>query len=138
MPIFDARTWSALSATKVQQQIAVTQYERAIQNAFREVADALAVRGTVDEQLAAQQSLVEASLTETHRLATLRFEKGVDSYLGVLDAQRSLFAAQQGSSPSGWRSRQPGAALRRARRWRRRGAGDHRDNHRNSVKPNPP
>jgi len=95
MPIFDARTWSALKASKVQRQLAVTQYERAIQNAFREVADTLAVRGTVGQQVAAQQSLVDA-LAEIHRLSTARYEKGIDSYLGVLDAQRSLFAAQQG------------------------------------------
>ncbi|HEX5222374.1 MAG TPA: efflux transporter outer membrane subunit [Verrucomicrobiae bacterium] len=94
MPIFDARTWSAHTAAKVQREIAVTQYEKAIQTAFREVADTLAVRGTVDEQVAAQQSLVNAS-RETHRLATSLFEQGIDSYLGVLDAQRSLFAAQQ-------------------------------------------
>jgi outer membrane protein, multidrug efflux system len=94
MPIFDARTWSALKAAKVQREIAVTQYEQAIQSAFREVADALAVRGTVDQQVAAQQSLVNAS-AETYRLATSRYDKGIDSYLGVLDAQRSLFAAQQ-------------------------------------------
>ena len=60
MPIFDARTWSALKVTKVEKEIAVTQYEKAIQTAFREVADALAVRGTVDEQLSAQQSLFDA------------------------------------------------------------------------------
>jgi multidrug efflux system outer membrane protein len=95
MPIFDARTWAAHRAAKVQRQMAVVQYEKAIQSAFREVADALAARGTMDQQLAAQQSLVDA-LTVTHRLATARFEKGVDSYLVVLDAQRSLFAAQQG------------------------------------------
>jgi outer membrane protein, multidrug efflux system len=58
------------------------------------VADALAVRGTVDEQVAAQQSLVNA-VAETHRLSLSRYDKGIDSYLGVLDAQRSLFAAQQ-------------------------------------------
>jgi outer membrane protein, multidrug efflux system len=95
MPIFDARTWSGLRATKVQQEIAVTQYEKAIQIAFREVADALATRGTVDQQVAAQQSLVNAS-AETYRLSNSRYDKGIDSYLGVLDAQRSLFAAQQG------------------------------------------
>jgi multidrug efflux system outer membrane protein len=94
MPIFDARPWSAHRAAKVQREIAVTEYEKAIQNAFREVADALAVRGTVDEQVSAQQSLVN-SLAETYRLANSRFDKGIDSYLGVLDAQRSLFAAQQ-------------------------------------------
>jgi multidrug efflux system outer membrane protein len=95
MPIFDARTWSAHQAAKVQREIAVTQYEKAIQTAFREVADALAVHATVGEQIAAQRSLVQA-VAETHRLATSRYDKGIDSYLSVLDAQRSLYAAQQG------------------------------------------
>ena len=95
MPIFDARLWSGLKATKVQREIALTQYELAIQNAFKEVADALAVRGTVDKQVAAQQSLVNA-VAETYRLSSLRYDKGIDSYLSVLDAQRSLYAAQQG------------------------------------------
>lgn len=94
MPIFDARTWSAYEVTQVQRDIAVAEYEKAIQNAFREVADALAVRGTVDRQIAAQQSMVEAA-TETYRLSSARYDKGLDSYLGVLDAQRSLYAAQQ-------------------------------------------
>lgn len=94
MPIFDARTWSAHRAAKVQREIAVAEYEKAIQSAFREVSDALAVRGTVDQQVAAQRSLTSA-LAKTYRLAQSRFEKGIDSYLGVLDAQRSLFAAQQ-------------------------------------------
>ncbi len=94
MPIFDARTWSAHRAAKVQREMAVTEYQKSIQSAFREVADALAVRGTVDLQVQAQISLVQA-LAETHRLANSRFDKGIDSYLGVLDAQRSLFAAQQ-------------------------------------------
>jgi multidrug efflux system outer membrane protein len=95
MPVFDARTWSAHRAAKVQQEIAVTQYERAIQSAFREVADALATRGTVNQQVSAQQSLVHAA-TETHRLSVSRYDKGIDSYLTVLDAQRSMYAAQQG------------------------------------------
>jgi multidrug efflux system outer membrane protein len=95
MPIFDARVWAAHRASKVQREMAVVQYEKAIQSAFKEVADTLAARGTLDQQLASQQSLVEA-LNATQRLASLRFEKGVDSYLVVLDAQRSLFAAQQG------------------------------------------
>jgi multidrug efflux system outer membrane protein len=94
MPIFDARLWSAYDATKVEKEIALAQYEKAIQTAFREVADALAVRGTVDEQVSAQQSLVDA-LSRTYRLSVVRYTKGIDSYLGVLDAQRSLFAAQQ-------------------------------------------
>lgn len=95
VPIFDARSWSALKVVKVEQEIAVAQYEKAIQTAFREVADALAVRGTVEDQLSAQQSLVEA-VSETYRLANARYAKGIDSFLGVLDAQRSLYAAQQG------------------------------------------
>jgi multidrug efflux system outer membrane protein len=95
MPLFDARTWSANRAANVQREIAVTQYEKAIQNAFREVADALAVRGTVTQEISAQQSLVKA-FAETYRLSNSRYDKGIDSYLGVLDAQRSLFAAQQG------------------------------------------
>ena len=95
VPIFDARAWSALDAVKVEQEIAVAQYEKAIQTAFREVADALAVRGTVEGQLSAQQSLVDA-VSETYRLSNARYTKGIDSFLGVLDAQRSLYAAQQG------------------------------------------
>ncbi len=95
MPIFDTRAWLALGVTKVQREIALTQYEGAIQNAFREVADALAVRGTVDQQVSAQESLVHA-VAETYRLSTTRYDTGIDSYLSVLDAQRSLYAAQQG------------------------------------------
>jgi multidrug efflux system outer membrane protein len=95
LPIFDARTWSALKVTKVDKEIAVAQYEKAIQGAFREVADALAQRGTLGDQLAAQQSLLEAT-AKTYKLSNARYEKGIDIYLNVLDAQRSLYAAQQG------------------------------------------
>ncbi|MBN2427806.1 MAG: efflux transporter outer membrane subunit [Deltaproteobacteria bacterium] len=95
MPIFDPRIWSALRATKVENKLVLTKYEKAIQTAFREVADALAVHGTMGKQLAAQQALVDAT-AETYRLADIRYNKGVDSYLTVLDAQRSLYGAQQG------------------------------------------
>ena len=95
LPIFDARTWGGLKSTKVEKEIAITQYEKAIQVAFREVADALARRGTLGDQMEAQQSLVAAT-AKTYRLSTLRYEKGIDIYLNVLDAQRSLYAAQQG------------------------------------------
>jgi multidrug efflux system outer membrane protein len=95
MPIFDARLWSALDASKTEREIALVQYEKAIQTAFREVADALAVQGTVDQQLDAQQSLVVAS-AQSYSLSNIRYVKGIDSSLGVLDAQRSLYAAQQG------------------------------------------
>ncbi|MFA5112442.1 MAG: efflux transporter outer membrane subunit [Desulfobaccales bacterium] len=95
LPIFDARTWSALTVTKVDKEIAVAQYERAIQGAFREVADALARRGTLGDQMEAQLSLVDAT-AQAYRLSNARYEKGIDIYLNVLDAQRSLYAAQQG------------------------------------------
>jgi len=95
MPIFDARTWAAYRVSKADREIALTRYEKTIQTAFREVADALAVQGTIDRQIAAQQSLVDA-VTETYRLSEERYTKGVDSYLGVLDAQRSQFSARQG------------------------------------------
>jgi len=95
MPIFDPRVWSALKITEVEKKSAIIQYEKAIQTAFREVADALAVRGTIDRQISAQESLVHA-VAETCRLSNVRYTKGVDSYLSVLDTQRSLYAAQQG------------------------------------------
>jgi multidrug efflux system outer membrane protein len=95
MPIFDARTWSAYDASKVDRELVLTQYEKAIQTAFREVADALAQRGTLGDQMAAQQSFVEAT-AESYRLSDLRYKSGIDSYLSVLDAQRSLYGAQQG------------------------------------------
>lgn len=93
MPIFDARLWSALRGITVEREIALAQYEKAIQTAFKETADALAIKGTVGDQLAAQESLVKAS-TDTYRLSNARYSKGIDNYLSVLDAQRSLFSAE--------------------------------------------
>jgi multidrug efflux system outer membrane protein len=95
IPIFDARTWSAYDVTKVEKEITIAQYERAIQAAFRETADALAIQGTVNRQIEAQQSLVDA-FAATYRLSQARYTKGIDSYLSVLDAQRSLYGAQKG------------------------------------------
>ena len=95
VPIFDAgRNQAGLDAARVGRDIAVAQYEKAIQTAFREVNDALAGRATLDAQLAAQQALLKAE-TERARLVDLRFAQGVAGQLEVLDAQRSLFAAQQ-------------------------------------------
>ena len=94
MPIFDARVWAALRVSKADQKIALTQYEKAIQTAFREVADSLAVQGTINRQVSAQQSLVDAT-AETYRLSNIRYEKGIDNYLSVLVAQQSLYAQQQ-------------------------------------------
>jgi multidrug efflux system outer membrane protein len=95
MPIFDPRIWAAYRVSKADRQIVQTQYEKTIQTAFREVADTLAVQGTIDQQLSAQQALVKA-VKEIYRLALQRYNSGIDSYLGVLDAQRSQFAAEQG------------------------------------------
>ena len=95
VPVFDPRTWSAVKVTETDKQLAIDQYKRAIQVSFKEVADALAVRGTIGQQVASQESLVKA-VSETYRLSFLRYTKGVDSYLSVLDSQRSLYAAQQG------------------------------------------
>lgn len=95
LPIFDAgRIRANLDVAKVQEQIALAQYEKAIQTAFREVADTLVQNGPLQEQLAAQQALVEAT-SASHRLSRARFDKGVDSYLAVLDSQRAEYAAQQ-------------------------------------------
>ena len=94
-PIFDPRLWSAYDAANVEKKIALNRYEKAIQTAFREVADALAVNGTVRDQLSAQESLVNA-VDIIYRRSQERYLKGIDSYLSVLDAQRTLYAARQG------------------------------------------
>ena len=95
LPIFDAgRNQANLEVAKATREIAVAQYEKAIQTAFREVADALAGRGTLGEQVRAQQAQATAE-ADRFRLAELRYRNGVASFLDVLDAQRSLFATQQ-------------------------------------------
>jgi NodT family efflux transporter outer membrane factor (OMF) lipoprotein len=94
-PIFDAgRNRAGLASATVGRDIAIAQYERAIQSAFREVADALAGRATFGEQLRAQAAVAEAEAVR-YRLSDLRYQNGVASYLDLLDAQRSLFAARQ-------------------------------------------
>jgi multidrug efflux system outer membrane protein len=95
LTIFDAgRNQANLDVAKVNREIAVAQYERAIQSAFREVSDALAGRATLGEQVRAQVAQARAEEVR-YRLADLRYRNGAASYLDVLDAQRSLFAAQQ-------------------------------------------
>lgn len=95
LPIFTGDANRAnLELAEVLRNIDIARYEQTIQSAFREVADALVARGTLDDQLAAQQALVEAT-QDSHRLAEMRFSAGVDSYFAVLDAQRSLYSAQQ-------------------------------------------
>ena len=95
LPIFDGGSNLAnLKVAEVDRDIAVAQYEKAIQTAFREVADALAQLGTINDQLTAQQSLTDAT-TQSLFLSQARFDNGVDSYLNVLDSQRSTYGAQQ-------------------------------------------
>lgn len=96
LPIFDGgRRKAQLDVAEVDRELALARYEKAIQAAFREVADALVQQGTIAEEIAAQDALLEAT-TEASRLADLRYRQGVDSYIVVLDAQRSLYGAQQG------------------------------------------
>lgn len=96
VPIFQGGANRAnLKVAEVDRDIAVARYEKAIQTAFREVADALALQGTINGQVAAQQSLTDAT-SESYRLSQARYEKGLDSYLNVLDSQRSFYSAQQG------------------------------------------
>ena len=95
VPIFDAgRNSAGLASSKAAQGIALASYEKAIQTAFKEVADALAGRATFTEQLRASQEQAAAEAVR-YRLADLRYQNGVASQLEQLDAQRSLFAARQ-------------------------------------------
>ncbi|CAG2132929.1 AdeC/AdeK/OprM family multidrug efflux complex outer membrane factor [Cupriavidus numazuensis] len=95
LPLFTAGSLRAsLDYAKIQKDINIAQYERTIQTAFREVSDGLAARGTYTSQLEAQLRFVEAA-QDAYNLADRRYRTGVDSYLAVLDAQRSLYNAQQ-------------------------------------------
>lgn len=94
LPIFQGgQNVAALDLAKVQKRIEIALYERAIQNAFREVSDGLAARGTFDKQI---QSLERFTGSQERRLALsdLRYRNGVDSYLSVLTAQNDLYSAQ--------------------------------------------
>lgn len=96
LPIFDAgRNRANLDLAEVRKDIAVAEYERAIQQAFREVADLLSGRDRLAEQLQAQQAQ-ERSQAKALELADARYRQGVGSFLEVLDAQRQLYAVQQG------------------------------------------
>ncbi len=86
---------SNLKVSQLDRDIAVAQYEKAIQTAFREVGDGLVRRTALTEQLDATRALVEA-LDTSQRLSTARYQEGLDGYLGVLVAQRAFFGAQQG------------------------------------------
>ncbi len=94
LPIFEAgRLQASLDVAEIQRDIQVAEYEKAIQSAFREVADALAERATLAEQLDARRRLAAAA-GRSFELSEARYRGGVDSYLNLLDAQRSLYAAE--------------------------------------------
>ncbi|MEO8811542.1 MAG: efflux transporter outer membrane subunit [Caulobacteraceae bacterium] len=93
-PIFEGGLNRAnLRYARAQREAAVATYEKTIQTAFREVADALAGRGTIDARLAAQHRLVEAA-AQYYRLADARYRAGTDTYLNTLVAQRTLYVAR--------------------------------------------
>ena len=94
-PIFAAGTaWNELQAVKAGKLIEAANYQKAIQTAFREVADSLAVRATVKAQLSANRALVKSE-QQTYELTEARFRSGVDSSLTVLTAQQAYNNARQ-------------------------------------------
>lgn len=96
VPIFDAGRLDAnYDVAKIEREQTLTNYEKSIQIAFREVSDVLATRATLGEQLEAQYRLQD-NFEQTFQIADARFKAGISNYLDVLDAQRSLFSTQQG------------------------------------------
>ena len=97
LPLFDAgRLTAELHQAKARKKEEIARYEKTVQTAFREVADALAGRGTYLEQLHAQNALVQAGGRQ-YQLALARFKGGYDPYLDTLVAQRTLYSAQLGA-----------------------------------------
>lgn len=95
VPIFDGGSRAAqLALARIQREIDVANYERTLRVAFREVADALAVRATIDDQITAQTALVAAN-QRSYRLSQARYKAGTDSYLDTLIEQRTLYTSQQ-------------------------------------------
>ena len=94
VPIFSGGALQAsLDVAKIQKDIGIAQYEKAIQSAFREVADGLAARGTFDEQVAAQERFTESQRRQLE-LSDFRYRNGADTYLNVLIAQTNFYNAQ--------------------------------------------
>ena len=95
LPIFDAgANLAKLRYAKEQREVAVAQYEKAIETAFREVADAMAQRGTIDAQLASTERLVTAASASLN-LSSARYRSGADTFLNTLSAEVALYNAQQ-------------------------------------------
>jgi outer membrane protein, multidrug efflux system len=95
LPIFDTgRNSATLTVTEVRNNVAIADYEKTIQVAFREVADTLVARAALEEQIDAQRAVLEAQ-AERLKLADLRYRSGIASSLEVFDAERDLFIAEQ-------------------------------------------
>ncbi|MFZ0270149.1 efflux transporter outer membrane subunit [Caulobacter sp.] len=95
LPIFSGgANIAGLDSAKAGRDIAVANYEKAVQTAFREVSDGLAVQSTIQDRVGSQERLVAAA-NDTVRLSQARYGAGIDSSLAVLDAQRTLYASQQ-------------------------------------------
>jgi len=120
-PIFSGGVSGNLDLAQARQHIAVSQYEQAIQTAFREVADALAGESTYAQQLDALNDLQRSS-SETLRLAKLRYETGIDSFLQVQTAEVNLYAVQQSLLTVGMN-----ALLNRVSLYKALGGGWHED-----------
>jgi outer membrane protein, multidrug efflux system len=95
LPIFDAgRNRRNLDLAQIRKEQSIVNYEKSIQTAFREVADALAIRSTIQEELQAQNDIQKAQ-SERVRLANVRYKNGIGNAIEILDAERELFSAQQ-------------------------------------------
>ncbi|SDN22301.1 outer membrane protein, multidrug efflux system [Desulfonauticus submarinus] len=94
LPVFDARVWTAYKLSKLQRKLYLIQYERTIQNAFKEVLDTLVIRSTIDKQIASQKNVIQ-SLQHIYNLAYNRYRQGIDSYFFVLTAHKNLLYAKQ-------------------------------------------
>jgi multidrug efflux system outer membrane protein len=95
VPIFDAGANKAnLEVAKLNKDIYVAQYEKAIQTAFREVSDGLVGRTTLESETRRQQELVDTN-AKSYDLTMMRYRAGMGDYFDALDTQRSLFTAQQ-------------------------------------------
>ncbi|WP_367347027.1 efflux transporter outer membrane subunit [Stenotrophomonas bentonitica] len=95
LPIFQGgKLRAGLGVANANRDIALAQYEKAIQSGFREAADALALNDSLDAQLSSQQALVAAA-EQAQRLSQARYDAGLDSFLTLLDARRTAYSARQ-------------------------------------------
>ncbi len=102
LPVFQReKLWANLAVSQADRDIALAEYEKTIQTGFKEVANALAWKASLDQQRTAQEALVTAA-TQAERLSRLRYEQGRDNYIVLLDAERTLYSAQQSLAQTRW------------------------------------